>query len=167
MLAEARLHCMHDHRYKPTSDAAADTIIDVGTRLPVQVCGRGLGPCLVSCRPGWGYCGAPPEVESLLFTYTPTDTRLPAILPAGQLPSERQGAGTPPDVQLVFSADVKMEMTYKAAVDYCGSLTQLGLRWSLLELEDVVGVWGRSMDMRLRANTELFGGECTQRTLHV
>ncbi|KAG2451002.1 hypothetical protein HYH02_004272 [Chlamydomonas schloesseri] len=143
-----------------SNTCCGDNILDYATRLPVQVCGRGLGPCLVSCRSGWGYCGPPPEVESLLFTHTPPDTRLPAILPAGQLPpaaerlsASRAAAGP----QLVLSADVKVQMTYPVAVEYCRSLTQLGLSWSLLELEDVVALWGRGLDVRVRANNELFG----------
>ncbi|KAG2428445.1 hypothetical protein HXX76_011565 [Chlamydomonas incerta] len=140
-----------------SNTCCGDTVIDATTRLPMQVCGRGLGPCLVTCRSGWGYCGTPPEIESLLFTHTPPDTRLPAILPAGQLPSERLPAAAPPGVQLLFSADVKVQMTYLTAVEYCSSLTQLGLSWSLLELEDAVALWGRGLDMRARANTELFG----------
>ncbi len=99
----------------------ADTMVDASTRLPVQVCGRGLGPCLVTCRSGWGYCGSPPEAESLLFTHTLPDTRLPAIAPAGQLPSAagRLGAGGAADAQLVLSADVKVQMTYPVAMEYC------------------------------------------------
>ncbi|KAG2492381.1 hypothetical protein HYH03_009329 [Edaphochlamys debaryana] len=136
-----------------SNTCCGDTMIGPGQQ-PFLLCGRALGPCQVTCRPGWGYCGNPPEQSSALFV-----SRLPASAPASSFSAAAAAASggvvTGSGKRLLFNANLQRAMQYKEAMQYCGALTTLGLTWRLAELEDLMAL-ATSIELRAKPWADLF-----------
>ncbi|KXZ52994.1 hypothetical protein GPECTOR_8g364 [Gonium pectorale] len=104
----------------------------------------------ISCRPGYGMCGPTPEAESMTFVRPIAAGSSMANTGDG---GAAVGQGT--TAYVVYAANLQRPVSYLDALSFCKNLTQLGLSWSLVSLEDVVRM-PAVMEMRWAAFTLLY-----------